>query len=200
MRLRTIRERLPSRQRILGQPGVRHIARYLGDSRLWSFDRRSVSRGLAGGLFWTFIPIPFQTVPASVTCIVLRCNLPIAAVVVWISNPMTWLPLYGAAYLVGAWILGQPLPSSADLNLSWVLDFIGAWILGHPIPTLPNIDSTWVIDQLAALGLGCLIFSIVSCVLGYILTNLIWRSRVLSRRERRNTQHHLRSSHNKKAP
>ena len=161
MQNRTLRQKLPSKTTVLQQPGLRHLADLFGDARLWSLNRRSVSRGLAIGLFWTFVPIPLQTIPAALTCIVIRGHLPIAALIVWISNPLTWFPLYGAAYLFGAWVLGQP------------------------IPDLSTVDLAWMKEQLVALWLGCMILACLFSALGYLLGHALWQLRVMQQWEQR---------------
>ena len=165
---RTQRQKLPSKTAVLQQPGLRHLAHLFGDARLWSLNQRSVSRGLAIGLFWTFVPIPLQTIPAALTCIVIRGHLPIAALIVWISNPLTWLPLYGAAY------------------------FFGAWVLGQPIPDFSAIDLIWVKEQLVTLWLGCMILACLFSALGYLLGHALWKLRVIQHWEqrRRMRKHH----------
>ena len=158
---RTPRRKLPSKATVLQQPGLRHLADLFGDARLWSLNRRSVSRGLAIGLFWTFVPIPLQTIPAALTCLVIRGHLPIAALIVWISNPLTWFPLYGAAYLFGAWVLGQP------------------------IPDLSTVDLAWMKEQLVTLWLGCMILACLFSALGYLLGHALWQLRVMQQWEQR---------------
>jgi uncharacterized protein (DUF2062 family) len=158
---RTLRRKLPSKATVLQQPGLRHLAHLFGDARLWSLNRRSVSRALAIGLFWTFVPIPLQTIPAALTCLVIRGHLPIAALIVWISNPLTWFPLYGAAYLFGAWVLGEP------------------------IPDLSTIDLAWMKEQFLTLWLGCMMLACLFSALGYLLGHALWQLRVLRQWEQR---------------
>ena len=68
---------------------------------LFSFTQPALSRGLAIGLFWACIPIPFQMVPALLFCWLGFANLPIAILCVWISNPFTYVPIFYLEYNIG---------------------------------------------------------------------------------------------------
>ena len=57
------------------------------DSDLVHWNRGTASRGAAVGMFWAFTPIPFQMFPATLFCLLVRGNLPLAILCVWISNP-----------------------------------------------------------------------------------------------------------------
>ncbi len=50
--------------------------------------------GLSLGLAVAMLPpAPVQTVAATTLAILCRANVPLAAAAVWVSNPLTWLPL-----------------------------------------------------------------------------------------------------------
>ncbi|BCD89910.1 hypothetical protein fh0823_00490 [Francisella halioticida] len=66
----------------------------------------SAARALMIGLFWMMISMPFQMLPTVIMCVYLRANIPIAIICVWISNPITWLPIYFANYIFGSFLLG----------------------------------------------------------------------------------------------
>ncbi|MBE8158632.1 MAG: DUF2062 domain-containing protein, partial [Betaproteobacteria bacterium] len=65
-----------------------------------------VARGMAVGMFWAFVPMPFQMAPAFLFCWLSRANLPVAMACVWISNPFTYLPIFSAQYQIGVWVFG----------------------------------------------------------------------------------------------
>lgn len=75
--------------------------RRIAHSHLFSFDRHPVCRGFAIGMFWAFIPMPFQMLPALLFCWLGFANLPIAIACVWISNPFTYLPIFYVEYQIG---------------------------------------------------------------------------------------------------
>lgn len=79
----------------------------LTHSSLFSLKTGPICRGLAIGMFWAFIPMPFQMAPASLFCLFNYANLPIALVAVWISNPFTYLPIFYAQYKIGVWLYAE---------------------------------------------------------------------------------------------
>ena len=72
-----------------------------------AFNQRSLSRGMAVGMFWCFVPMPFQMAPATLFCWMARANLPIAIICVWISNPFTYAPILYFQYRVGMWLFDR---------------------------------------------------------------------------------------------
>ncbi len=156
MRLDSVKRRLPTREQVLGNRVLRMFGDHIHDHNLWHFNRRSVARATAIGLFCAFLPMPFEMVPAALGAIIFRGNLPLSLAWVWISNPVTWVPLYGAAYLLGAWILGKPPVAWEQITVS---------LLGQ---------------QVAALWVGCLIVGTLLGAGGYFLINLLWRVKVAS--------------------
>lgn len=85
----------------------------------FSAGRRSVSGGLALGLLVGLLPIPGQTALAVLGALVTRVNLPLAAVAVWITNPVTFVPIFYLEYRIGAALLNIPveaLPAQADFQ------------------------------------------------------------------------------------
>lgn len=138
----------------------------LHDANLWHMNRESVSRAFAIGLFWAFIPIPFQMIPSAALAIYFRANLVISVALVWISNPLTMPPLYYFCYLVGTWIIGAP-QQNVVFEMTW------EW-LTHELLTI------W-----QPFLLGCLIVGGVLSVLGYFGMHGFWRWHVVRNWERR---------------
>ncbi|MBF2735611.1 MAG: DUF2062 domain-containing protein [Betaproteobacteria bacterium AqS2] len=94
------------------------LARFL-HSDLVHWNRSSVTRGTATGMFWAFIPIPFQMIPAILFCWLLRGNLAVAIIIVWISNPLTLAPIIYLEYRLGELILaGAEVPAAAEGTLA----------------------------------------------------------------------------------
>lgn len=151
---RFLKRHLPKPHHFREHRHLRHLGARLHDPNLWHLNRRSVAGGVAAGLFSAFLPMPFEMVVAAVLAMLFRVNLPIAVVLVWISNPFTWVPLYGGAYLVGAWLLGQ-----------------------DPV-ALSEVQLTWLLKQAAPLWLGCVVVGTVTAVTGFGLTRLAWNIRV----------------------
>ena len=99
--------------------------------------------------------------------LLVRCNLPVAIAMVWVSNPVTVAPLFLAAHQLGEWMLDRP-PGDfrIELSLRWLFDELG---------------QVW-----EPLLLGCLALGLASAVLGQIAIRLLWRAHVMaSWRDRR---------------
>ncbi len=80
---------------------------------LWMPCRDSVASGLAAGLFFANMPMPFQMVPAALVAGLLRGNVPIAMAACWVTNPLTQIPYMLMQFKVGQWLcetLHIPLP------------------------------------------------------------------------------------------
>ncbi|MEA3410574.1 MAG: DUF2062 domain-containing protein [Pseudomonadota bacterium] len=134
----------------------------LHDPNLWHLNRHSVAGAFAVGLFCAFIPFPGQMIIAAAAAIVLRVNLPISVVVVWISNPLTVAPMFYAAYEVGEWVLGlEPGPFELELSLEWLTE---------------EFSEVWL-----PLVIGCIILGSLSSLAGYILVRIYWRLHVMKR-------------------
>lgn len=148
---------------------VRHhpqIARLLGHDKphLWMPQRRSVALGAGIGAAISVVPLPAQTLIAACAAVRFEAHLPTAVVVTFLSNPLTALPLWGVAWMLGALCLGQPM-AWPDHTLA--LDSAGwaAWLHSAGMPLLVGIP------LLAAL-LGFSFFG---------LTRIGWRLAVVHR-------------------
>ena len=92
-----------ARQRFLARLGPR-----IGDPRLWYVNRRSIAMGLAVGVFFGLL-VPTAQMPLAVLlALLLRCNLPAAVAGTFVSNPLTFVPIYLAAYRIGVALLDLP--------------------------------------------------------------------------------------------
>lgn len=107
-----LRERLraivPTRAQIHDNRWLRWLGPLLRRPRLWRWSRRGVALGVALGVFFGLL-IPFAQIPLSVgAAVVMRANVPAATVSTLVTNPLTFGPLYYAAYKLGHWITGAP--------------------------------------------------------------------------------------------
>jgi uncharacterized protein (DUF2062 family) len=146
---------------LLGRLGKR-----LHHQRLWHLNRRSVSGATGVGLFVAFLPVPFQFVLAGLGALWLRVNLPLAVVLIFITNPLTMGPAYYVCYRVGVWTTG-----ATDIAVGE--DFT------------PTVE--WLLDQLELiwqpLMVGSIIISSLAGLLGYTLVQLAWRSHTIYKRK-----------------
>ncbi len=156
----------PDQETIKNHKHLRIFGSLLHDCNLWHMNRRSVSGAFAVGLFWAFVPIPFQMVLAAATAIVARVNLPISVALVWITNPITIPPMFYSTYKFGAWILNVP-PQELEFELS----------------------VKWLTESLAGIWqpliLGSLLCGVIAAIIGYLLIRGLWRWRVISDMQKR---------------
>lgn len=91
------------------------------DPNLWHLNKRSVSVGIAVGLFAACMPIPGQMLLAVLLSIVLRGNLALAVAATWVSNPLTYAPIFYFAYKLGSWFTATPeIAFEMELSLDWL--------------------------------------------------------------------------------
>ena len=160
---------LPSPQTIKNNKTLQIFGDWLHNPSLWHLSRRSVAGAFAVGLFFAWMPIPFQMALSAGAAILLGTNLPMSVALVWISNPVTIPPMFYFAYLVGTWIVGEPV-----MDFSFELTF------------------DWLLNELAAIWkpflVGCFTLAASSSLIGYLSIQGIWRYSVL---RRRSTRSHL---------
>ena len=99
--------------RLRHRPWWRAISRPLFDRGLWIPCRDTVASGLAIGLFFSVMLIPFQTLPAAIFAMRLRANVPFAVAACWFSNPFTTPAILFAQFRLGQWMrdtLYVPMP------------------------------------------------------------------------------------------
>lgn len=116
----------------------------LFDRALWIPCRDTVASGLAIGLFFSMMLMPFQMVGAAIVAMRFRVNVPFAIAACWISNVFTHVPIWLAQEWLGDWMrksLGVPMPhflvkvhfsvpEAGDINLaSFLLGMIVSGVL-----------------------------------------------------------------------
>jgi hypothetical protein len=136
---------------------------FLGDviqePNLWHINRHSVARAFLVGVWFCFIPMPFQMLASALLAIWFNANLPLAVALVWISNPVTMPPIFYFNYKLGAWMLSRPL---LDFEFSPSLAWVSERLLDIGIP----------------LYLGSLVVATVSACFAYVIIQLLWRRQV----------------------
>src|SRR4051794_35702085 len=90
--------RIPSREHLQSNRWLRWLGPLLNDPRLWHMSRRGIALGLALGVFFGLL-IPVAQIPVSAAAaVLLRANLPMAAASTFVTNPVTFGPVYYGAY------------------------------------------------------------------------------------------------------
>ncbi|PID46142.1 MAG: ATP-binding protein [Proteobacteria bacterium] len=149
----------PDPKRIKETPGLGFLGERLHQPNLWHFNRHSVSKAFAIGLFCCWIPLPFQTVIAACLALYFRANLALSVALVFLTNPVTIPPVFYFAYRLGNWILGgEGIDFSIELSWDWLVNSMG--LVWQP------------------LFLGCLLSGIFTSMLGYLTVQLIWRQHI----------------------
>ncbi|KGJ87457.1 DUF2062 domain-containing protein [Thalassotalea sp. ND16A] len=161
-----IKRWLPDHHTIKTNKHLQIFGDVLHDANLWHLNRRSVAKAFAVGLFFAFIPVPFQMVLAAGMAILVHSNLPLSIALVWVSNPLTIPPIFYACYKLGTVLMNVPPQEFAfELSFQW----------------LTNSLSTVAGPFLLGCGVSAVFFSIV----GYFSINLIWRYSVASNWKKR---------------
>ncbi len=113
----------------------------------------AIARGAAAGAFAGSFPfLGLQTIIGIAIASCIQGNKVVAAASTWLSNPLTYVPLFALNFHIGRWLLG----------LSPITD----------LPTSPADMGAWLAmgrDVAAAMMLGSLITGLVASVLGYYI-------------------------------
>jgi len=156
----------PSKEVVLAPAFMRPFAKWLAHPNLWHLNRRSVSGGVAVGLFIAFLPIPFQMLLAAVAAVFFRVNVALAVAMPLLSNPFTMVPIFWVAYIIGSAITG----CSVALPMS-------------------GISFEWVMTQLHIIWLpmllGLFIMATLSAIISFFTIQFLWRMNVILHKRRK---------------
>ena len=157
---------MPNHDKVMNNKYLQIFGYLLRDPNLFHINRRSVAGAFAVGLFFAWMPVPFQMVFAAAAAIPARVNLIISVSLVWISNPLTMPPLFYFAYRLGGFVLGvEPTGFHFELSFTWLAN--GLLAIWQPFL------------------LGCLIMALSSAIIGYTTIRLFWRWSIVKRWEQR---------------
>ena len=159
----------PDPKRIKSTPGLGMLGARMQQPNLWHFNRRSVSKAFAIGLFCMWFPLPFQSVVAAITAVYTRANLALSVALVFITNPLTIPPMFYFAYRLGNLVLDR---HSIDfqIELSW------QWMT----------ESLVLIWQ--PLFLGCFLMALFTSMLGFLGIQLLWRYNIRAHQKLRSAR------------
>jgi len=162
-----IQKRIPDKGKLSTQWYLRPFNALLHDPALWSIHRRGVTKAVAIGLFFAMLPIVGQMALAALVALWVRVNLPVAVAFTWVSNPLTFVPIYYPAYKLGALLLGLPRqdPGDAQMSIEWLA---------------AELATIW-----KPLFLGCGILAVIVAAIGFTALNLTWRMAAVNRLNRR---------------
>ena len=166
-----IRKNTPTREEMASNKYLAPIAHRFLSPELWRFTRRSVPRGVALGLFAAFIIPVGQIFLSAFLALPMRANVPLAALLTFVTNPFT-LPFW----LVVANRIGE-----------FLLQFNAA---GVTLPVASADDGSWellatVYEMGAATLLGGAVLATAAPPLGWIISGWVWRAVVARKRAKR---------------
>lgn len=179
-------ELLPDPDTLARNRWLRWLGPALHHPRLWHMSRRGIALGAAIGVFFGFL-IPLAQIPVSAAfAVALRANVPTAVVSTLVTNPITFAPVYYAAWKVGGAILGESGPApGAAAGLQ-----AGSTTGSTPSAEVASgnwLQRTWAslqrVGKPLLLGLG--LFACGFGLLVYALVHLGWRAQVRFKRWRR---------------
>lgn len=100
---------IPRQHHLNGTIFHRVIGDRLFDPRLWKPTQKSVSAGLAIGIFIALTPTIGVQIPLIIlSALFLRVNIPVALAASWVTNPLTAPVIYSLQYKLGLWLSGAP--------------------------------------------------------------------------------------------
>jgi uncharacterized protein (DUF2062 family) len=166
-----IKRMMPDHQTIKENKYLTVFGDLLHNANLWHLNRHSVAKAFAVGLFFAFIPVPFQMVLAAGAAILFHANLPLSIALVWLTNPLTMPFIFYGCYYVGTIVLAVP-EQEFDFHASW----------------------QWVLDSLSTIGpaflVGCGVLAVTFSILGYLGIQTLWRYQTIKAWKNRPHKHH----------
>lgn len=171
-----LKRNFPTREQMARNKYLKPIAHRFLTPELWRFTRRSVPRGVALGLFAAFIVPLGQIFLAAFLALPARANVPLAALVTFVTNPFTF-PF---------WVVVAKKVGDETLNVD------------RSMGGLATEDTrtgliAWASDALglaAVTYFGFFVLSVVCAAVGYVLASFVWRYLVARRRTRRLARRH----------
>ncbi len=168
---------LPSAEAIRANRWLRWLGPALHHPRLWHMSRRGLALGMALGIFFGLL-VPLAQIPLSAAAaVVLRANVPAAVASTLVTNPLTFGPVYYAAWALGSAILGESAQAPAPAIAAAEVD---------------TVDESWwqqTMRRILGVGkpllLGLAVLATAVGIATYFLVLAAWKLSVLWKRHRR---------------
>lgn len=168
--------RMPTREEMAENRYLRPIAHRFLTPELWRFTRRSVPRGVALGIFAGFIIPVGQIFLAAFMALPARANVPLSALVTFITNPLTFPFWAVVANKTGAFILKVDLAATGGAAHNEIASARWAWL----IEMFEGVGVTVLVTIF-----GFMVLAVVGAAVGYLLAGVVWRFVVARKRRRR---------------
>lgn len=168
---RWVDRNMPTREGMAENKYLAPIAHRFLSPELWRFTRRSVPRGVALGIFAGFIIPVGQIFLAAFLALPARANVPLSALVTFVTNPFT-LPFWLlTANKVGGFVLKIDAATGGrvqgEIDSGWWQEF------------------GWFMQTAGVTAFGFIVLAVVGSTVGYLLASFIWRFVVAGKRTRR---------------
>jgi uncharacterized protein (DUF2062 family) len=161
-----IKRYMPNQDTVKEHKHLQFLGEKLHEPNLWHLNRRSVARAFAVGLFVAWLPIPGQIIVVALAALYFRANMVISVALVWLTNPITWVPLFYFAYRVGLRFLNMTPPTE---TFEFTMDNV-----------MIHLDALW-----GPLLFGCLFIGTTFSVIGYFGIQYFWRWQVTQKWQHR---------------
>jgi len=163
----------PTREQLVRSRWLSPLAHHFQDDRLWQLDRGSIARGVAIGLFFGLLLPLAQFLFAVAFAIWLRGHVAVAAAATFVTNPLTFAPLYWLAHRIGSTLLGRSrTQAEADAAMVEAQAHATAAAQGW-------FSATWeaVVNAGAPLMVGLAVMAVIGALIGFVSVWLLWRPR-----------------------
>lgn len=177
---KSLKNLLPTPEKILESRALRVFAPHLADPRLWHFNRHSLNKAVYIGVLSAFFPLPGQMPLALIGALIFRANVPMALGLTWITNPLTTLPIFYAGYYIGAKIIDVPMISLRLIG-RMLADF-SLWILSDGANPFITYKGT---VSITAFCVGLTILAIISSIICGLAFKGIWRYKTVANWQKR---------------
>jgi hypothetical protein len=124
-----------------------------------------IALGVAVGMFVAWTPtMPFQMILTVAISALVRANKFVGVPFVWVTNPITLIPIYGPNYIVGSWLLGRDSAIKSFISqMQGCMSFEGG---------LMETAKNWLETTMAffaPLWLGSLLLGLIVAAVSYCL-------------------------------
>jgi uncharacterized protein (DUF2062 family) len=193
-----LRRLAPSREAIESHRWLRWLGPALYHPRLWHMSRRGIALGAAIGVFFGLL-IPIAQIPASAAAaVLLRANVPSAVASTLVTNPLTFPPIYYAAWRLGHAVLGTTPGRQQAADFQAAVARPAAHVdrtpvIGGAVQAADSAtDGNWFVrawQGVMRLGKPLILgLALLACGFGvavYLLISFVWHVRVRLKRWRR---------------
>lgn len=159
-----IKSKLKEYKNVKDNKLLSYFGKHIKHSSLFSFNKRSMSKGVAIGVFFAFIT-PIAQIPLSIIfSILFRANIPASILATFINTPFTFPFVYFSAWYVGNIMLGMTPDSNSFV--------------------FPNSEmlSSWIIEMGKPLFYGTLLFATFFSTFFYFLTYFYYHIKIIKRK------------------